>query len=335
MSCQNNMHNLALGMMNHESAHQHFPTGGLYPLTPVDHPDGERKNRVDWFSQLDNNPCTGHMAYILPFIEQAAIYEPFKRKQDLNYRIGGDLTLWVKDGRQTTSPSVDRTRPWWWDDELWTTAQYRIGTFICPSDDPYEQNQGVFFVPLAAAGQRGGNGVQGFYGIYFPQPWNVLGLTNYLGVAGRFGTVDSTGADPAPFLNTRGQLVNADYYKGMFANHRVYQMKHLIDGSSNILMLGEVTGDFGNAATLTNRTRSLAWISSHMPLHYVTRATSGVAYNRDARWYRNSSKHGDMWQWAMADASVKALSYQIDPDTLLQLGGIQDGESFSQDKVGQ
>ncbi len=65
-ACQNNMRQLALGSLNFESAHMHFPTAGQHATSMGDNGDnGTLTTRENW----------GWGYQILPFIEQNTLYD--------------------------------------------------------------------------------------------------------------------------------------------------------------------------------------------------------------------------------------------------------------------
>jgi prepilin-type N-terminal cleavage/methylation domain-containing protein len=329
MSCQNNMHNIGIAAHNFLAAQKKFPVGAMGNL------DDARKRRIDWWP-LEESSYVGPFVYLLPYIEQRMVYEPFNRKRQLNPLIGGNLNLWVIDGRQASSPDVDYTLPFWYDDELWTAAQWRLSAFLCPSDDAYQQSDGVFFIPFVSFGTDAGPSfLGGFYGVYFPSPWNVLGLTNYLASGGRFGLNDNQTGEEG-FVNARGIPVTADWWKGPFVNRRQYSDRDFLDGMANTFAFGEILGDFAQPQTMGGRTRSLAWISGYNITHYITKnRTNTLEYDRNPTWYKWASKHGDVLNWVMADGATRSLTKQLDSNIILAYSGMQDGETLDADRAQQ
>ncbi len=86
--CLNNLKQLALGCLNHESAHGHFPTGGWGSWWMGD-PDGGFRVRVSTTGALQGQPG-GWMYNILPYIEQEAV-----RNVGLGKTAAEKRTLWT------------------------------------------------------------------------------------------------------------------------------------------------------------------------------------------------------------------------------------------------
>lgn len=97
-NCTNNLKQIGLGLHNFESAYKKFPTGG------------EGTDPVTKGTQFDMNDLHSTLTYLLPFIEQQAVY------QQMNMKYTYRDTRWP--GNQTA-------------------AKTDISTFICPSS-PYQ-----------------------------------------------------------------------------------------------------------------------------------------------------------------------------------------------------
>src|SRR5438105_2045296 len=65
MSCQNNLHQIALAGANYESAYKRFPPGTNFsPNSPAN----------PWWSPPTSGTFVGVMAYLLPYMEQDNVY---------------------------------------------------------------------------------------------------------------------------------------------------------------------------------------------------------------------------------------------------------------------
>jgi len=129
MSCSNNMKQMGLAAHSFESAHKKFPPGLLGPQ------DANGARDHVWWSdpELFSTPSVGTNVFLLPFMEQTQIYNEFSSRRNL-------------DPSKTVHgvPSAERGRFAFWSsnpDSVWAHGQYRIGPFLCPSDDAYGNSQ--------------------------------------------------------------------------------------------------------------------------------------------------------------------------------------------------
>ncbi len=72
MSCQNNVKQITLAMHNFESAKKKLPPSQLAPRTAPAFPPQDRYTMV------------GHLVFLLPYIEQTAVYNSFSSAMDLD-----------------------------------------------------------------------------------------------------------------------------------------------------------------------------------------------------------------------------------------------------------
>ncbi len=134
--------------------------------------------------------------------------------------------------------------------------------------------------------------------ITFNEGFELLGRTNYAGMAGYAGY---TGHPPA------------DFYKGVFYNRSQTGFRDIADGSSNTLLFGEAVGN-------DNTGYGYCWMG------VGTLGTKwGLTLNPDV-WGRFESRHPGIVHFCLADGSVRQLSTEIDQDTYKYLGAIADGQ---------
>src|SRR5205807_2395258 len=76
----------------------------------------------------------------------------------------------------------------------WTAAQARIPTFLCPSDEPYNNSVGVI-ISTHMYPKNGKLFLDAVYGTN-SGGWGGLGRTDYVGVAGYFGNMVPSLAGP-------------------------------------------------------------------------------------------------------------------------------------------
>lgn len=299
MQCSNNLKQLGLATLNFESANRRFPAAFIGPK-PV--------GNDSW---PPTEEYVGHLVFLLPFMEQTALYN----------RIAAVHALDIDRQRSDIVglPSTDtRYNPWYSKSESWAAAQFTIPSLLCPSDPPGGVSETITaLVPYSPGNSATANPTIFTWTWAPPQP--QIGKTNYLGVAGRMG-------------QTLNGTVNG--LKGIFLNRGKTRMGELIDGTSNTLMFGEVTAHYDPVGTNINATRQwgFSWMNGAMPMHWMVRSFGGVEYNvREKRWFRFSSFHsGDVLQWTRGDGSVTAIPLSVDRNTMLWMSAMADGNVITQ-----
>ena len=131
----------------------------------------------------------------------------------------------------------------------------------------------------------------------------MVGTTNYLGNAGRSGRVG---------------IAELDRFEGPLTNRSQTSYQQIIDGSSHTLLIGEAIGEIVNGDFV----RAFSWMGSGS---ISPRSSFG-----DPTWYNFSSSHPSGVGFCLADGSVRFIPIEIDRDILYALGGIRDGEPYSQ-----
>jgi prepilin-type N-terminal cleavage/methylation domain-containing protein len=303
MSCQNNMKQLGLAVHNFESAHKKLPPGMISSQILDD-------------ADFDNYPYVGHLMFLLPFMEQNAMYQPWE----------SSMLLDPKAYSLPFNPATASQRqPWWNYAAVLANRSKPITTLICPSDSAdstivdNSDTQGTIFWPGGSAGSVGYYWMNGIA----PSPIaSDLHVTNYLGNSGRW-PVDSS---LTTLGATNGPL--ADLYKGPFRVNKQQKLGAVNDGTSNTILFGEVTAAFDS--TTGQRTRSFAYSSSPLWMHWNAKSFGGTPYNTTVKaWNRYSSYHTGIINWTLVDGSVRSLSLSADADTMLQLAGMADGQVLS------
>jgi hypothetical protein len=266
-------------------------------------------------ADFTNYPHVGHLIFLLPYMEQNAMYQPWASSMNLN----------VEAYRRPMSTSTAPQRMAWWNyPAVLVNRNKKIPTLNCPSDNAEvtivdgSPTLGTIFYP-------GGYGASVSY--YYmngelPSPIaSDLHVTNYLGCSGRW-PVD---ASLTTLGTTNGPL--ADRYKGAFRFNFQTKLGQVIDGTSNSFLFGEVTAAYDSPAGRP-RLHSFAYSSSPLWTHWNAKSFGGTPYNATVKeWYRYNSYHtGGINQWTLLDGSVKALSANTDADVTLQLSGIADNE---------
>ena len=266
LQCMNNLKQLGLAAHNFHSAQQKLPPGYLGPVPAQEN--------------IGNDQCIGVLAFLLPYMEQQVIYDQI-----------------------TIEKRIDKRAPTWTGHApTYTAAQYRIGSFHCPSDNPYRSSEGTI-VCLNNYYDSGPSLItQAGYLVYNTSGGNALGRTNYVGVAGGFGIVD---------------IPSADALKGCFHSRSEYNISDIRDGSSNTLMFGETSGGFDDK---NQRLYSHSWMGSGCMAVFP-----GLG-GKQKLWAQFCSFHGDLAQFCYADGSVRSLNNQVSVDTLKYISGIREGQ---------
>ena len=165
--CKNNLKQIALAAQNFYSAHDRFPPGYLGP--------DPRDPTLD-LDSFPDQPYVGVLAFLLPHMDQTAIYEMIPKDQRNMDQLGG-------------------TR-WFVDPESNAAAQARIPGFVCPSTDPYQATDGIisrmhiYQTPTQVVFEGRTLGLTPNYG-----------RSNYLGVAGEAGTIPGFDQFKGVFFN--------------------------------------------------------------------------------------------------------------------------------------
>lgn len=330
MQCSNNLKQLGLALHNFESAYKKLPPSMLSPTYNAVYND-------------DKYSYVGHLAMLLPYLEQNMVFQPFASNIDLNAATyAGPASA---EGATLTPPNP-RRRAWWFDragtvtvrggvvayPDIVNVSNARISAFLCPSDFA-----DVAFVP-------GGSGFQYAFHVFgMPGPTisaygmnDVLGRpvsrdfapTNYLGVTGRMPV------DAATYGLTGTAAQDVDLYSGVFRFNRETKLGAITDGTSNTLCFGEVTGSWTDGTKPSGRRWSFSWNCSAMPIHWNTKTFAGAPYNAAVKvWNRFSSMHTGLNQWTLSDGSVKGMSVSTDADVTLRLAGVADGLVFDSSAI--
>jgi len=290
--CKNNLKQIGLGILQHKTSQQHFPTGG-WGWGYVGDP-----NRGS-----DINQCGGWIYNILPYVEQQALYD-----------LGKDET-----GATQSALFAER-------------AQTPLSLFYCPSRRrtvayPYKHyNEGGTGGPPANY-EHPGKAARSDYaangGDRIASP-SAMGLWS----SGHCGNGDcgpSSAPDEATLKQRAQQAVNFGP-TGIVHALSMVRAGHVRDGLSGTYLAGEKylnpdnytdgrdSGDNENMYIGDNG--DISRYTSSPP----RRDQIGVA---SPRWF--GSPHSAGFHMVMCDGSVHSVNYSIDPEVHLRLGNRADG----------
>jgi prepilin-type N-terminal cleavage/methylation domain-containing protein len=309
MSCTNNLKQLALACHNYESTYGYVPRG------------------VD----LHN---VGALCYLLPYIEQDAVFKNF----DFDplpavppYRYWWAAPQKVNRPMSTGSTTYPPPPP----PRTFYGGQATIKTLQCPSAVDPGSITAIFLVSPQFNGAEwtvsniAGGLNPGF--LYSSNPGSVvLNRSNYVPMAGY------------PTFNAGGGT-QAGQFKGIFAvkfpaipttppefSSPPTRITDISDGTSNTILIGEISRcwvDFGTTPPNSLLTGPCAASFASGPMYTYWDKDHGQdnpPYPNGV-WYRYSSKHTAVINFAFADGSVVGLNNNMDYNVFVALGGMQDG----------
>ena len=297
MSCQNNMKQIGLATHNFESAYQRFPPGISGPMTSAKVTDYQWLAAASDGTTWDKSPNVGALVFIQPFMELTTVHQNFPTKKELNL-----------DKTYHSAPTTDLPRYQWWQsggtaNGLVVEHQYRIGAYLCPSDDAYSNTIGEYI----------------FLSTWSPGSLQYLRFTNPT----QYGRTNY-----APCQGWLGGHIKSGYYaqgKGIFGDRTKTKFGTITDGSSATLMYGEVTGTWTDFKKKKGRLSSYLWTFNGLPSEtmdeWYPQNGATWAYN-----YRFSSMHNGVDNYALGDGSVRGVSVTTDNVIYQAMSGMADGQ---------
>ncbi len=187
-------------------------------------------------STMDDPNCTwiGALTYVLPFLEQKTAYSEIDSARNLNV-----------DAVIRGNTSVIELGNWWSrEDKCLDVSRNQFAIFACPSDDGVETTNGVLVAVHTWTDANSHVLMVGRKEIEFKNLGRV-GVTNYVGSSG-FG----------------GGGLNLSTMRGVFYNRSKTKYRDILDGTSNTLLYGEVTGAWDEMQKPVRRSHSFAWMGS-------------------------------------------------------------------------
>jgi prepilin-type N-terminal cleavage/methylation domain-containing protein len=316
MSCSNNLKQIALAAMNYESTYNVLPPGvNISPNSVA----GNGGNYV--FGPPYSGPYTGVLVYLLPYVEQTALYNTIPPNYFTFNTVAG---AWAY-----SSPpydfQVNTGSPWFVPGGLngtgiapWADGQTAPGLppssgnihkgtnikiFQCPSDD---LQTGVGTGLIDAYWTTSGT-IWIDYIFDVPSFGHEVGRTNYIGNAGYLGAFNST-------------------YQGPYYMNSRTKMTDIKDGTSQTMGFGEtLAGTYAG-----QRDFKLMWPGAgSLPTAW------GLPQDSGADWYQFSSRHQGIVQFGFCDGSVRPISKGCDYNNYIYASGIADNQVVNFTLLGQ
>ena len=257
-----------------------------------------------------NHQFCGVLVYLLPYLEQQALYDQFTQTLDIG----------VDNRDENYALEVNAS----------VAAQESVSTYLCPTTSDEEPTLGIID---KVYGILDG----GFLKINSDRWGDVadkpFGRTHYLGMSGVLGPVSSN-----LVYNIRGQSRNVvDELLGVFTVRSRTELSRVTDGTSQTLMFGEAPGTIG--VSIPDRVEDglhdgfiegFAWagwgtLPSFSGLDFSGFDIGDARY--DTIWSHYSSLHaGGIVQFCFVDGSVHSLTTDIERELFLELSTMQGGE---------
>jgi len=298
-TCQNNLRQLALALHNHHDVRNALPPGSMYFGTCC-----EPQMYTNWAIE------------ILPYMEQGNLYQLY-RQNEINTSAANNLV-----------------------------GQKRVPSHECPGDTMKGKLEEPASGPAEVANQ---NWMHGSYRAVSGKLNLSIGHGNWDGFEPELWPNNIMDHTYKSFLHATGVG-----YNGITSPNVTKNSQHIstmggperfasaTDGLSNTLMIGEY-------ATRTTTRRSTFWAVSYASYNQssvgVESRLYGKPYGRDANdktgcWgtaslFNNdqtckrafNAEHPSAANWALGDASVRSISYNVDVNLLQAMGTMAGGES--------
>jgi prepilin-type N-terminal cleavage/methylation domain-containing protein/prepilin-type processing-associated H-X9-DG protein len=317
--CSNNLHQLGVAMLNHESAKGRFA-----------------QNEQNVFFKGPNKTAgrrdlASHLVMVSPYLEAANLYGAVNLKPDAPQVPGDQIVQGVP------------------------LRQLPLAALTCPSDEKtgvVQPQNGFVKVwtslirpgPVATSSYAGSMGAQ-------LMGWNGCDVRTIVGYTGSvygqntkypgddwFNTTSKPDACGWP-QNERGDCPDPNTISGVFSRSRwAAKFKEIEDGTANTIMMGEIRPSTAAFHWIHGWTKSEGlWFATTAPLNYETDpeiVAPGGAPPACRNWEGDfntangfKSLHSGGVNFVFCDGSVHSLNDQIDYTVYQRLGARSDGES--------
>jgi prepilin-type N-terminal cleavage/methylation domain-containing protein len=316
MSCGNNIRQIAMGCINHESARKQFPTNvGGYNQQASRDIRLETQPATPWVA-ASGQPAVAQaswMSNLLPYIEQDSLFQNINPLYDV-----------VNDPENTAGPITPtvNSNPW--------IAQQRISLYRCPSDTTpnllaFRTNR-TTSQQYAVTSYKGVSGSNWAWGNFRTTGDTYFGSDPYFKKNAN-GIGNGNGVFFAGYLGSAPGLTNAF---GVPCNTLVAQIK---DGLSNTVMIGESVGAYTDHNWWFWFNGSVATVAIPLNAPPSCANAAGVPLRKGLEncfqdWQNNygfTSDHAVGANFAAADGSVRFISNTVDLAIYRAIGGISEG----------
>jgi hypothetical protein len=216
----------------------------------------------------------------------------------------------------------------WWNRVPNTRAASltKIGGFLCPSANPYNNTAGTFVYTYINGYTFTGGVFNYSTGGLTQTIAQTLGRTNYAPSAGVYGN----GLLPGPTPTTMPPPDDwIPQYKGPYTSRSKYTFADMTDGTSNTIMFGEVLGDMQGGVTTPPKDLEYAfsWIGMGPMVSYWMYEQP---WNRPG-WWRYGALHPGVVQFCISDGAVRSIAQTADYNQVYYITGMQDSKTLNGD----
>lgn len=295
-SCKNNLKQLALGCLNHESTTKHFPTGGW---------------GHDWIGDADRGSGQdqpgGWIYNVLPFIEEGA-----------KHALPADGDKGLIQAEQRAGALLLLQQPV----NVINCPSRRTGTFVAGTTAGAKNCGNVSSDMLLGRGDYAASAGDRNIG-YGKGPPSILAIDFGLY---KWDIIDGIGSLRKDIQFTDGNGVLVDQLTGVMFERSEMRMRNISDGTSNTYLCGERFINSDHYDTAQHTADNETWCTgsnndNYRPATKLPRADhpgpgpEGEA-SEDEGGDLFGSAHPSTWHMAFCDGHVEGLSYDIDLLTL-------------------
>ncbi len=316
--CQNNLKQIGLGFLNHESTNKFYPTGGW---------------GFDWTGDPDlgqgKSQPGGWIYNILPYIEEQAVY-------DIGSGISASSAAQLAQKRRVNSQRLQMALP----------------AFNCPSRRESRPYGGWCCNAVNSDGGSLSGTARTDYAANFGDASHCAGTSTVTGKACPcivFPQATSPPTTRAVTLGTFTSWPDTSLVTGIVFVRSEVKVGQVTDGTSHTYAAGEKymnpdfyqpDGDGGSASSdagddwsmYAGQQDDVVRTTHYQPLAAFETAPEQdrPGYNNRTNW-RFGSTHPGGFHMVMCDGSVQSLNYSIDPEVHRRQGNREDGEVVSRD----
>jgi len=304
LQCQNNLKQIGLAMHNYASTFNSLPPGGLGWVDD------------DGFGGTKDDDGYGFLCFLLPFIEEQALYDQvdpsgyWEQNHGINGRPMQNMAEAILGGSAT--PRIQAR---------WAAATTPVSSYLCPSST----------MPANA-----------------PLEWSVPGSRNFgvgsLPVSPVYNANQTVGLATSSYKGCGGSAVAGDDCMLVKrAEGEARKFRDVIDGLSNTIAVGESTyaraTPVGKPPSASDSPTQVfdwpVWIGmprSDESMRFAARASSPInAFTSPSKMYQAIdddcafSFHPSGAQFTFGDGSVRFITESISMETYAALAGMNDG----------